>query len=137
MYQAESESQTLSRPTSVGRAYGQVIRQTVSPREMEYRVFVEVTQELEAVSTLKSATGRRADAIARNRQLWQTLAYAVTDDANALPAQLRANIISLSMWVTRECTRTLRDNAPLEDMIETNKIIMRGLMPVSGQATCP
>jgi flagellar biosynthesis activator protein FlaF len=128
---------TPNRPISASRAYGQVIRQTETPREIEHRVFAQITAGLESVS-VTPLPGTRAEAISRNRELWRLLTFAALDDNNALPVRLRANIIGLGRWVERECARTLRDNAPLDGLIETNRIIMRGLAPaVPGAPPCP
>lgn len=137
MYHATTEEASLSRPMGARRAYGQVIRSTIPPRELEYRVFAEITGDLETV-TPDMPSGRRGEILGRNRQLWQTLAYAVADDANTLPPSMRASIISISIWVARESSRVLRDNLSLADLIETNRTIMRGLQGTpSGAEPCP
>jgi flagellar biosynthesis activator protein FlaF len=128
---------TPNRSSFAGRAYGQVIRQTETPREIEHRVFAQITAGLESVSR-DALPGPRADAISRNRELWRLLTFAVLDDNNALPVRLRANIIGLGRWVEQESRRSLSDNAPLDGLIETNRIIMRGLAPaVPGAPPCP
>jgi len=112
----------------ISKAYGQVMRQTESPRDMEYRVFSQITAAMEALPP-NALSGQRAEIIQRNRTLWDQLGWAVTDDANQLPVALRSNIAGIAMWVKRECSRVLRENAGLEALIEINKIIMAGLRP--------
>lgn len=137
MNQSQTAELSLDRPMSARRGYGQVIRQTVPPRELEYRVLNEITQEMEAAS-VGGSIGQRGEALGRNRELWQALGCSAADDGNALPPNTRAAIISLSIWVTGEVSRVLRRNGPMDDLIEVNRSIMRGLLPApDGAATCP
>ncbi len=70
---------------------------------------------------------KRIQAAHRNRELWQTLAYDLADDNNALPDDLRAKLISLAIWVTGETSRVIRDGASLQPLIDVNSSIMQGL----------
>lgn len=111
---------------AVGSAYGQVLRQTDSARDMELRVFAEITAEMETVRQ-DMPPGERNRIVARNRELWSVLTWCAIDDNNALPVHLRANIIGIGKFVDRECSRIMRDNLPLAGLIEINKTMMRGL----------
>lgn len=110
----------------VGAAYGQIIRQTESPRDIEHRVFAQITAEMESV-TPQMMPGERARILGRNRELWNILTFCAIDDNNQLPVELRAKIVSLGRWADGECSRVLQDNASLSGLIELNKTIMRGL----------
>jgi len=46
---------------------------------------------------------------------------------NQLPLQLRAQIISLALWVARYSGDVLRDNADLAPLIDVNRSMMEGL----------
>ena len=48
---------------------------------------------------------------------------------------LRAKLISLALWVTRETRHVLRNNLPLTDLIEVNRTIMQGLCPQPDEAS--
>lgn len=117
-------------------AYRGVVRGTTAPRAIEYRVFAEITLELEAA---EAAAGggfpARVNAIQRNRTLWWTLACDAGSDNNPLPASLRANIIGLALWVDRESSRALRQPLALTDLIGVNRAIMAGLQPVAREPT--
>lgn len=114
----------------IDKAYGHVMRQTETPRDMEYRVFSQITASMEALPG-NAMPGERAEIIYRNRELWDQLGWAVTDDSNQLPVDLRANIAGISMWVKRECSRALRQGGELQSLIDINKIIMAGLRPAA------
>ena len=51
------------------------------------------------------------------------------DDRNALTHDVRAKIISLSLWVARYSKEVTRSGAPLDPLIEVNRTIMQGLRP--------
>jgi flagellar protein FlaF len=127
--QNPSSEETLERPNGASRAYGAIIRHTESAREIEYRVFERVTSALESAASPATHFTRRIKATHDNRQLWQTLAFDLSGDENALPAVLRANLISLAIWVTRETDRVLAQGDSLRDLIEINYTIMKGLVP--------
>jgi flagellar protein FlaF len=54
------------------------------------------------------------------------------DDRNALTADLRAKIVSLSLWVSKYSRRVTREKAPLDPLIEINRTIMQGLQAKVG-----
>lgn len=67
------------------------------------------------------------EAVDWNRKMWRTLAADCLDDRNQLPQQLRANIVSLSLFVTRYSKDVTRNGAPLDPLIDINRTIMQGL----------
>jgi flagellar protein FlaF len=110
-------------------AYGQIIRRTENPREIEYRVFAQATAALEAAAAPGAGPTDRISALHGNRELWTTLACDLVAETNGLPEALRANLLSLAIWVNGETTRALREGAPLQDLVETNRAMMLGLCP--------
>jgi flagellar protein FlaF len=56
-----------------------------------------------------------------------TLAADCARPENALAPDLRAQIISLSMWVGRHTSAVVRQEEPVEPLIEINRIMMQGL----------
>jgi flagellar protein FlaF len=73
--------------------------------------------------------GPLAEALDWNRSLWRTLAADCMDDRNLLTNEVRAKIVSLSLWVTKYSKQVTREGAPLEPLIEVNRTIMQGLQP--------
>jgi flagellar protein FlaF len=90
-----------------------------------------ITAALAAADSPQAHFTARIAAAHNNRELWQTLACNLADDSNALPPDLRARLISLSIWVTRETARVLQERASFADLIAINRHIMLGLQPRS------
>lgn len=114
------------------QAYQQASARAESPRSLEYRLFGQVTRALmDAKAADRRDFATRIDALDWNRRLWSTLATDCSSPDNALPEAVRAQIISLSLWVSRHTGIAMRDPEEIEALIEINKIMMQGL---SGQA---
>jgi flagellar protein FlaF len=121
-------------PNGAANAYGAVIRHTESARDIEYRVFERITAALEDALPAETHFTQRIIAVHDNRALWQTLAHDLAGDDNGLPDQLRANLIGLAIWVTRESDRVISQSASLRDLININHTIMTGLRPAAREA---
>jgi len=110
------------------QVYQQAARQADSPRETEYRLFGDVTRALiEASKVPADDFSTRIDALDWNRRLWSVLASDCAREDNLLPVPLRAQIISLSLWVNRHTSAIMRREEEFEPLIEVNRIIMQGL----------
>lgn len=110
------------------RAYQQTSARAETPRETEYRLFGQVTRALmEAAETDASNIAARINALDWNRRLWTALANDCSLPGNQLPAELRANIISLSLWVSRHSSAIMRNEEEFRPLIDVNKAIMQGL----------
>jgi flagellar protein FlaF len=117
------------------QAYQQAAQRAESPRDTEYRLFGEVTRALMEASEadpLDFAT--RIKALDWNRRLWSALASDCSVDGNGLPPQLRASIISLSLWVARHSSAVMRREETFEPLIDVNRMIMQGLRPTAEAA---
>jgi len=110
------------------QAYQQASERAEQPRDSEYRLFGEVTRALmEAAERPADDFQARIKALDWNRRLWMTLAADCARPNNALGADLRAQIISLSMWVGRHTSAVVRQEEAFEPLIEINRIMMQGL----------
>jgi flagellar protein FlaF len=69
------------------------------------------------------------DALDWNRRMWSVLAADCASEGNQLPAQLRAGIVSLSLWVNRHTSAIMRNEAGFQPLIDVNKTMMQGLEP--------
>lgn len=117
------------------QAYKTAAARAESPREMEYRLFGQVTRALvEASKADRSDIRTRIEALDWNRRLWSTLAMDCGDPANAMPAALRANFISLSLFVTRHSSAVMAGGEDFEPLIDINRMIMQGLAPAAAPA---
>jgi flagellar biosynthesis activator protein FlaF len=125
------------------QAYQTAAQKTESPRQTEYRAFTVATRALIDASSLPATEiGRRAEALAKNKRLWSLLASDCSAEGNVLPQALRAQIISLSIFVDRHSSAVMREGASFDVLIEINRTIMQGLAPAQaapgqGQAVQP
>lgn len=96
-----------------------------SPQEMEYQLIVDVTRDLEN----GRVQGGQAliNALFRNCQMWTAFASDCLDPANGLPRDLRARIVSISLWCERHSTSVRHGEAGVEPLIEVNRAIATGL----------
>ena len=110
------------------RAYQQAATRTENPRETEYRLFGQVTRALmEAAQAPVDDIQTRINALDWNRRVWSALATDCALPENTLPDQLRASIISLSLWVGRHSSAVMRKEEEFEPLVEINRINMQGL----------
>ena len=109
------------------KAYQQAQVKTEDPRATEYRLFGQVTGALLNAKQSKAEGGPLVEAVEWNRKLWRTLAADCMDDRNSLTQDVRAKIISLSLWVSKYSRSVTREKAPLDPLIEINRTIMQGL----------
>jgi flagellar protein FlaF len=62
------------------------------------------------------------------RRLWSIFIADLSNEDNGLPAELRASLISIGMWVRREADRIDRgQSSNFDGLIEINKLIADGL----------
>ena len=109
-------------------AYQTAQRRAETPRELEYRLFGQVTHALlEAQKLPFTETAKRMDAIDWNRRVWSFMASDCMSTDNSLPEQLRASIVSISLWVGRYSSDVMQRNVDMEPLIDINRTIMQGL----------
>jgi flagellar protein FlaF len=114
------------------KAYRTTVARAESPRELEYRLFGDVTRSLINASKLApDDIAGRIDALDWNRRLWSMLSTDCALPSNQLPIELRANIISLSLWVNRHSSSVMRGEEQFDPLIDLNRTIMQGLAPHS------
>jgi len=110
------------------QAYKTAATRAENPREMEYRLFGQVTRALMHASTVdRSDVATRIDALDWNRRLWSTLATDCTDPNNRMSHALRAQIISISLFVSRHSSVVMRGEDDFDALIDINKMVMQGL----------
>lgn len=115
-------------------AYHKTQRTVQSPRDTEYRIFGLVTHALMAVKD----SGERGQALIKaldwNRRLWSVLSSDCAVEGNGLSKELRAQIISLSIFVSKFSSQVSRGEEEIDTLIDINRTIMEGLAP---QAKAP
>ena len=117
-------------------AYKRTIKQTAAPRDVEYRLLAQVTAGLMKSKELREGSGRDPrrmaqvmDALNWNNQVWDAFVEDVGTEGNMLPRELRAAIVSLGIWVTRETALVTSGDGDIDALIAVNRAIMRGLNP--------
>lgn len=109
------------------QAYQKAQRITENPRDTEYRLFAKVTGALMDAKDAARMDPKLIDALGRNRRMWSVFASDCASDGNQLPEQLRAQIISLSLWVSKYSSEVMRGKAPIDPLIDVNRAVMEGL----------
>ncbi|WP_421791040.1 flagellar biosynthesis regulator FlaF [Hyphobacterium sp.] len=116
-------------------AYQTAATRSEDPRATEYRLFAQVTRALMDADDADALDVKtKAEALDWNRRVWSAFALDCAEANNQLPEQLRASIISLSIFVSKHSSSVMRDGADMEILIDINKTIMQGLAPQSGPA---
>lgn len=116
-------------------AYKAAATRAESPRELEYRLFGEVTRALMHAATVdKTDIATRIAALDWNRRLWSALATDCSDPDNALNMGMRAQIISISLFVSKHSSAIMRGEEDFEPLIDINRSIMQGLAGPGGTA---
>ena len=109
-------------------AYQQATARSETPREAEYRLFGQVTRALMAAEQgPQDDLGERVKALDWNRRMWSALATDCADSGNGLPQSVRAQMISLSLWVNRHTSAVIRKQEDIGPLVDINRIIMQGL----------
>jgi len=110
-------------------AYNDVVEdshQTMRARERE--AMDRVIAMLRAAQAKGPDSRERVEALFYLRRLWTIFIDDLNDPDNELPAQLRAAIVSIGIWMNKEIDRVRSgQTADLTPMIEINEIIRDGL----------
>ncbi len=80
------------------------------------------------IESAQSRGNALVEACYYNRKLWTIFQADLVNPANALPNEVKARLISLSIWV-QKYTGEVLTGAAVEPLINVNRSIMEGLMP--------
>ena len=108
-------------------AYARVQPTNDSYRDLEYKVLGQVTGALIEASAEGSQLSERYDAALWNEKVWHVFRCDLSSKENKLPDDLKASLISLAIWVSKETCRVLDNSAGLDGLININRQIMAGL----------
>lgn len=123
-------------------AYKSTQRASESPRDIERQIFSRVTAALATHGpACDMATGTEARlaalngtlqlALSENIRLWSLLRMDLSQPDNQLPEELRAQLISLSLYVERQTSGILRGTAFVSELVAVNRSIISGLAGIS------
>ena len=110
-------------------AYNEIVDESPQAmRAQEGRALDEVIDLLRTEADVGLRSREAVNALFQLRQLWAVFLEDLNSADNALPATLRAGLISIGIWVNKEIDR-VRSGATrdLTSLIEINQIIRDGL----------
>jgi flagellar biosynthesis activator protein FlaF len=110
-------------------AYNDVIEDSHQTLRARERAAMDRVIEMLRAAQEKGPQSRELiDALFYLRRLWAIFMDDLSDPNNELPAQLRAGIISIGLWMMKEIERVRGSRAvDLTPMIEINELIRDGL----------
>jgi flagellar protein FlaF len=108
-------------------AYQTARSRVESPRSAEHRLLGEITGEMMTAQAVGATGALLMPALHRNREMWTAFATDCGAQGNGLPAALRAQIISLGLWVDRFTSDVIAGREAIGDLISLNRTIMDGL----------
>lgn len=126
-------------------AYKRTISLTEEPRQIERRILVGVTSELERLyeefdtaetrlDRLRILSGGLQHWLWKNQQIWLTFKIDLMESNNGLSPELRASLISLSAWVEKHTQGVMAGGKLVKPLIDVNRNIIEGLSGRSGQS---
>jgi flagellar protein FlaF len=116
---------------SAAQAYGNVAKQTSSPRELEANLLLQAASRLQAVhDTWDKNKAQLDEALLYNRKLWTVFLTTATDSANPLPPEIRQNVANIGIFVMNQTLATISDPRPeqLNSLIRINRELAAGLL---------
>lgn len=119
-------------------AYQQQQKRNLSPREVEAMAFTKAALLLEEAKTQTGSIEEFAKALRFNHLLWTIIQADLTEPDNQLPPEIKANVMSLSIFVDKQTTKALRTSqaSDLDVLININRNLAAGLRanPQTAQA---
>ena len=118
--------------------YQQQQKRNLTPREVEAMAFTKAALMLEDAKKQTGSIEEFAKALRFNHLLWTIIQADLTEPENQLPAEIKANVMSLSIFVDKQTTKALRTSAAadLDVLININRNLAAGLRttPETAQA---
>lgn len=108
-------------------AYSHVQNRTEDSRSVEYRLLAQVTAAMLAARDSAKDFPKLVDAVLWNRSVWAAFRDDLAHPQNGLPEDLKARLISLSLWVDKESFAVMGKTSDIDVLVEVNRMIMEGL----------
>lgn len=111
------------------QAYQKTQKSNLSPREVEAMAFTKAAKMLEDAKSKVHDIQAYSQALRFNHLLWTIIQADIVEPANELPPELKANIMSLSIFVDKQTAKAMRGNEPkdLDILITINMNLAAGL----------
>lgn len=115
--------------------YGQVRRQTASPRSIEQQLLRIIAAEIEAADP-ETPEGYRAlaTAITRNNDLWTAFATDLASRDNPIDPELKGNLLKLAAFSLSFAMKVLRGEEDRMQLVDINRTVAGGLGSVAEAA---
>lgn len=113
------------------QAYGNVAKQTSTPRELEASLLLKAAAHFQAISEgWERGKAELQDALLFNRKLWTIFLTSVTSEESQLPTEIRQNVANLGLFVLNQTVAVTSDPNPegLGSLININREIAAGLL---------
>ena len=110
-------------------AYAQQQKRNLTPREVEAMAFTKAALLLEDAKKSTGNLEEYSKALRFNHLLWTIIQADLTEPDNNLPPEIKANVMSLSIFVDKQTTKALRstNGADLDVLININRNLAAGL----------
>jgi flagellar protein FlaF len=114
-------------------AYRNVEKATLSQRDLEATVLMQATTRLQDAKNAWAQEGHELtaldEALKYNQRVWSFFQAELTQDDNPLPADIKRNLLALSLYVDRRTFEVLAYQAPekLDILININLNVAAGL----------
>jgi flagellar protein FlaF len=120
-------------------AYAQQQKRNLSPREVEAMAFTKAAVLLEEAKQKVNSIEEFSKALRFNHLLWTIIQADLTEPENQLPNEIKANVMSLSIFVDKQTTKAMRSSNPadLDVLININRNLAAGLRSNAATATTP
>lgn len=111
------------------KAYEGVQKAQMTPREAEAMAFTKAALLMEEAAKDASNVPALSQALRFNHLLWTIVQADITEEANTLPDEVKANLMSLSIFVDKQTVKALKsaDAKDVESLINVNRNIAAGL----------
>ncbi|MBB4840102.1 MULTISPECIES: flagellar biosynthesis regulator FlaF [Sphingomonas] len=108
-------------------AYQAARARAETPRSAELRLLGEITGEMMDAEERGAKGALLMPSLHRNREMWHAFTTDCNDPNNGLPRDLRAQIVSLGLWVDRYTSDVIAGRERIRELIEVNRMIIEGL----------
>lgn len=108
-------------------------------RQTEARALLEAARRLSEAGKESDTHGEYRAALRLNWRLWTIIQSDITSEENPLPSEIKANIMSLSIFIDKHTVGALAepDLNKLAVLVDINRNIASGLMTVPEEDAAP
>jgi len=98
-------------------------------RQQEAEMLTRINTELTRALSQPDNVADYNNALLKNQRIWNLFLVALTDENHPYPVELKAELISLGIWVNRQTQNAITNWEEANDLIALNRDIIEGLSP--------